>query len=243
MKIILILHIAAICTCGIYGQTRIENLLTEAETNIRNSRYDIALSKVEEALSIEPANKKALQLQINIHYLQNDYKEAYELVDDAIKRFPGDGDFFYQRGLINIGRQKYQKAVDDFNRLIDGYSDFELFKVYLNRGVAYMSMQEYERALEDMTKSIGLNNHNASAYHSRGMLNYQLKDFHAAVEDFKQALLYNDNNPETNFNLGMSYFRLEEKDSACPYFHKACKEGNMNACKMVLMECAKNIPE
>lgn len=243
MKIFLVLHIAAICTFGIYGQTRIDNLLTEAETNIRNSRYDIALNKVEEALSIEPENKKATQLRINIYYLESDYKEALEIVEEAIQRFPGEGDFYYQRGLINIGRQKFQKAIDDFNRLIDGYNDFELFKVYLNRGVAYMNLQEEEHALEDISKSIELNSNNASAYHSRGMLNYQLKDYEAAVGDFLQALVYNDDNPETNFNLGMSYFRMEEKDSACPYFHKACKEGNLNACKMVLMECAKNIPE
>ena len=106
-----------------------------------------------------------------------------------------------------------------------------------------MNLQEDEQALEDISKSIELNSNSASAYHSRGMLNYQLKDYEAAVGDFRQALVYNDNNPETNFNLGMSYFRMEEKDSACPYFHKACKEGNLNACKMVLMECAKNIPE
>jgi tetratricopeptide (TPR) repeat protein len=243
MKVTLILIMAAIFTYGIYGQTSIEDLLTEAETNIRNSRYDIALNKVEEALSIEPDNQKAWGLKINIYYLENDYKEAYDIVEKAIQRFPGSGDFYYQRGLINMGRQKYQKAIDDFDRLIDGYGDIELFKVYLNRGVAYMNIQEDDQALKDISKSIELNQSNASAYHSRGMLNYQLKDYGAAIEDFKQALQYNENNPETNFNLGMSYFRMEEKDSACPYFHKACKEGNMNACKMVLMECAKNIPE
>lgn len=243
MKIFLFFLIAGICTCDLYGQTRIENLLTEAETNIKNSRYDIAMNKVEEALGIEADNKKAIQMRITIYYLENDYKEALNIVEEAIKRFPDDGDFYYQRGLIQIGRQKFQKAIDDFNRLIDGYGNYELFKVYLNRGVAYMNLQEDEQALKDLSKSIELNNHNASAYHSRGMLNYQLKDYDAAVEDFKQALVYNDNNPETNFNLGMSYFRMEEKDSACPYFHKACKEGNLNACKMVLMECAKNMPE
>jgi tetratricopeptide (TPR) repeat protein len=243
MKILLILHVVAIGTFGLYGQTRIENLLTEAETNIRNSRYDIAIKKVEEALSIEPSNKQAIRLRINIYYLINDYKEALDIVEEAIQRFPGDGNFYYQRGLIHIGRQKFNKAIDDFNRIIDGYGDFELYKVYLNRGVAYMNLQEDERALEDISRSIDLNSNNASAYHSRGMLNYQHKDYESAVEDFQQALLYNENNAETNFNLGMSYFRLEEKDSACPYFHKACKEGNLNACKMVLMECARNMPE
>jgi tetratricopeptide (TPR) repeat protein len=208
MKTILILYIAATCTYGVYGQSRVEMLLTEAETNIRNLKYDLALNKVQEALGIEPDNKKALQLEINIFYLENDYKKAYENVEKALQRFPGEGEFCYQRGLINLGRQKYQKAIVDFSTLIDGNNNVDLFKVYLNRGVAFMNIQEYEQALNDITKSIELNSTNASAYHSRGMLNYQLKDYSAAIRDFKQALEYSDNNPETNFNLGMSYIRL-----------------------------------
>ncbi|MBN2213315.1 MAG: tetratricopeptide repeat protein [Bacteroidales bacterium] len=243
MKAVLMILVAAIYTSVIFGQSEVDMFLTEAETNIRNNRYDIALNKVQEALNIEPDNERALLLETNIYYLENEYKKAYEALEKAIKRFPEKDEFYYQRGLINIGRQKYQKAIDDFSDLIEGNSKIGLFKVYLNRGVAYMNIQEYEKALYDLTRSIELNSNNASAYHSRGMLNYQLKDYSAAVEDFKQALEYNDNNPETNFNLGMSFFRLEEKDNACPYFHKACKEGNLNACKMVLMECAKEIPE
>lgn len=242
MKIIFFLCTIT-ATLDIFGQSRVDMLLTEAETNIRNSNFDMALKKTEEALNLESDSKKAWQLKINIYYLQNEYKDAYEMVEKAILKFPGEGEFYYQRGLINIGRQKYQKAISDFNYLIDENINIELFKVYLNRGVAFMNIQEYDKAIEDLTRSIELNKNNASAYHSRGMLNYQLKNYEEAVKDFKQALEYNEDNPETNFNLGMSYIRMEEKDAACPYFHKACKEGNMNACKMVLMECSRNLPE
>jgi len=31
---------------------------------------------------------------------------------------------------------------------------------------------------------------------------------------------------------------MDEKENACPHFHQACKNGNLNACKMVLMECS-----
>jgi len=40
----------------------------------------------------------------------------------------------------------------------------------------------------------------------------------------------------------MAYYRLEEMDKACPNLNKACSMGNVNACRMSLMECAKAIP-
>ena len=241
--VLIILSFSIFFVCNSMAQSKAEMLLTEADTYLKNAKYDVALSKIQEALKLEPGNKKAMEMEINIYYLQDDYKEAYNLVEKALEKYPDESEFYYQRGLIFNGRQKYGKAVDDFDKVINMNSGTELYKVYLNRGIANMNMMEYERATEDFTKSIELNGNNASAYHSRGMLNYQLKDYGASVKDFKKALEINSENPETSFNLGMSYFRLDDIDNACPYFQKACKEGNVNACKMVLMECAKNLPK
>lgn len=243
MRLIIIVFLSFISASGAIAQPRTEMLLIDAETNIKNAKYDDALSKVKEALAIEPGNIKALQLQINIYYLKNDYKQALNFAEKAISQYPGESEFYYQRGLVNNGRGKYRRAIADFDKLINTDSGTELFKVFLNRGISLMNILEYERATDDFTKSIELNGNNASAYHSRGMLNYQLRDFNASVLDFKKALEINVNNPETNFNLGMAYFRLGDRDNACPYFQKACKEGNVNSCKMVLMECARNLPK
>ncbi len=242
MRYVLILSFSIFVAYGSHAQSKTEMFLTEAGTYLKNAQYDVALGKIQEVLKLEPGNKEALQMQINVYYLQDDYKEAYSLVEKALDKYPDESEFYYQRGLIYIGRQKYEKAVDDFNKVIS-MNGTDLYKVYLNRGIANMNMMEYERATEDFSKSIDLNGNNASAYHTRGMLNYQLKDYNASVKDFKKALEINSDNPETSFNLGMSYFRLEDLDNACPYFQKACKEGNVNACKMVLMECAKNLPK
>ncbi|MFO7656258.1 MAG: tetratricopeptide repeat protein [Bacteroidales bacterium] len=239
ISLMLIIFIAV----SVFSQSKTEQLLAEADQSIKNTNYVEALAKVEEALNHEPSNLKAQQLQIYIYYLKEDFKQSLALVEKAILNAPLESEFYYLRGLINNTRQRYKKAIDDFNKTIDLQGSTELYKVYLNRGIAYMNILEYEKATEDFSTSIALNSCIASAYHSRGYLNYQLRDYSAAVQDFKKALEINDNNAETNFNLGMSYFRLEELDNACKFFQKACKAGNVNACKMVLMECAKYLPE
>jgi tetratricopeptide (TPR) repeat protein len=226
-----------------FSQDRAKTLIDEAEFNIKIGKYAVALAKAEEVLSFEPSNLNAMKIKIRIKYHQNDLKEALSLVETAMKRVSGDDDLVYLRGLINLGLKKYERAVSDFNILINRNTYDAMFKVYLNRGVANQFMLEYELAASDYSKSIDLNNNNPSAYHSRGMLNYQIRDYNAAIEDFIRSLQIADNNPETHFNLGMSYFRLEETDKACPHFHSACKEGNINACKMVMMECVKDLPK
>jgi tetratricopeptide (TPR) repeat protein len=75
------------------------------------------------------------------------------------------------------------------------------------------------------------------------MLNYEIKEYKSAVDDFKKALDYSEGNAILYFNLGMAYFRMEEAAEACPWFNKSCQLGNENACRMILMECAREIPD
>lgn len=237
LKILVLLLFAGILSKG--QEADVESLLAVASVNIKNEKYDVALSMIKEALYHEPDNITALQMQINIYYLTDDLKEAGSLAESAIEKYPQENEFLYLGGQINTKRGKYEKAINDYDKMIELNTFPDMYKVYLNRGVDYMSIQQYERAAEDFSRSIELNSNNAAAYHSRGMMNYQLRDYTAAVKDFKNALLINNDNPETHFNLGMSYYRLDDRENACPHFHEACKRGNINACKMVLMECSR----
>ena len=223
--------------------SKINILLQEADAELEKSNYSVALGKVENALVLSPGNVRALEKRINIYYQMNEIREASKYVNEAIIEFPLESELYYLRGLINISRKKYYKAINDFNKVFELNQPVEFYKVYLNRGVANTNLQEYELAIEDLTKSIELNSTNASAYHSRGMVYYELKDYNLAVNDFRQAIDLSHDNPVTFFNLGMSYYRLEDKESACPYFHKACSLGDKNACRMAFMECVKSLPK
>lgn len=221
---------------------RLNSLLSEADASISLKNLPEALSKTREALQITANYIPALLKQINICFLMNNEKDALQYADEAIKIFPGEPDFYYLRGIIQNAREKYGKALDDFDRGIELKPTVNLYKYYLGRGVSHLNLLEHEQALADFSSVIEMNDTVASAYHSRAMTNYELQDYASAVNDFLKALDYSQGNPALYFNLGMSYFRLNEKSKACPYFHKACTLGNNNACRMALMECARYIP-
>jgi tetratricopeptide (TPR) repeat protein len=225
------------------SNTRVSGLLDEADTLIAVNKLTEALMKAEEALSVSGNDKRAQRCRINIYYLMQNNKEALRFADIAIKNDPQDPDFLYLRGIINNSIGKYGKALDDFTSAIESAKNEELYKLYLNRGVAYFNVLEYESAMSDFSRSIELNDTVASAYHGRAMLNYEMKDYAAAVDDFNKVLKLGQENSVILFNLGMSYYRLEEKEKACPLLQRSCTMGNKNACRMSLMECVKTIPK
>lgn len=226
-----------------FGQEANDAILAEAEQSIKSGKYDVALVRVDDVLRDDPSNLKAVKMKINIKIYQNNLKEALTLVEDAIDKVSGDDDLIYQRGIINLNLKKYEKAISDFNILIQRNTYSSIYKVYLNRGVANHYLLEYELAATDYTESIKLNPDNAVAYHRRGMLNYEIKDYATAIDDFKKSLEIKGSNPETHYNIGMSFYRLGEVAKGCPHFHQACKDGNIDACKMVMMECTKELPK
>jgi tetratricopeptide (TPR) repeat protein len=209
---------------------RISLLLAEADSLITGNRLQEALTKTEEALSVSGSNKTAQQYRINIYYLMQNDKEALRYADDAVKKYPQDPDFLYLRGIIN-------------NSALESAKREELYKIYLNRGVANHYLMDYESAMSDFSRAIELNDTAASVYQGRAMLHYEMKDYTAAVDDFNKVLELGQENAAILFNLGMSYFRLEQKEKACPLLQKSCSLGNKNACRMSLMECVKAIPD
>ncbi len=221
--------------------TKVQSLIAEADACINRNEMEMALDKTREALLLSPGSIPVLQKQINILFLMKNDKEAMKEADDAISKYPAEADFYYMRGVIYNAREKYERALDNFDRAIELKSP-NLYKFYLGRGVSHLNTMEYDLAISDFSSTIEINDTVAGAYHGRAMVNYELHDYSAAVTDFLKTLDYSKGNSALYFNLGMSYYRLNEKSNACPYFHKACTLGNTNACRMALMECAKAIP-
>ena len=226
----------------LYGQD-VAALMAEADKLIAAKELGIALDKVKQVLKIDPSDTEAKKKEINIYYLMDNDREAMRLADMAIRENPSDAGFLYLRGIINNTRGKYTQAIDDFDASLSNKPAGISYKVYLGRGISYMNLLEYEQAMKDLSQAVSLNDTSASVYTTRAILNYELKDYREAINDFSKALENSAGNAVLYFNLGMSYFRLEEQAEACPWFHKSCQLGNENACRMILMECAREIPD
>jgi tetratricopeptide (TPR) repeat protein len=241
MQRLLFFFALIVVSCSIFCQDeRINGELIQADRLTSEAKYDEALQHIEAALTIDNLCIEALEKKVNIMLLAGKEKEILKQIDDFIEINRQQPEYYYLRALINIGKQKPKKAVEDLENAIyyqmpEKYMD----KIYLNRGVAYYNIGDFVKAEDDFKEAIRINPHYATAYHSWGMLKYEERDYEEAIKNFNKAIQFEDNNPVIYYNLAMSYFRMEDMKNACFFFNKSCSLGYKNACKVYLLECSQ----
>lgn len=164
-------------------------------------------------------------------------KDAFRMLDDAIEQQPTNPEFYYARGLLNVSKEKYAKAIQDFEKSVVLNPRFNPFGIALNSGIAHLNLDEAEKAIEYLNRAIELDPKNATAYQTRGLAYYASEDYKDAVDDFLKSHDINPNSNNTLYNLGMAYYKLNDRENACLYFHKSCQAGYTDACKMIVLAC------
>ena len=106
--------------------------------------------------------------------------------------------------LINLNKEPHDKAI-----------------AYCMRGSTYLKKGEYNRALEDFTKSTKLNPKYVDAYCGRGDTYLCKSEYDRALEDFSKAIRLNPEYADAYHGRGSTYISKSESDRALEDFNKA----------------------
>jgi tetratricopeptide (TPR) repeat protein len=79
---------------------------------------------------------------------------------------------------------------------------------YYNRGNAYSSKADYDRAIDDYNRAIELNPKNAHAYYNRGVAYQSKGDYDRALADYNKAIELDSKNAAAYNSRAWNYFRL-----------------------------------
>ncbi len=94
---------------------------------------------------------------------------------------------------------------------------------YFYEGTKYLSQGQPQKAIEALSKAIGVDSKYAYAYVNRGLAYYELEEQEKAQADFLKALKIDPNDETANNNLGILYFEMMEYDRALFYFEHALR--------------------
>ncbi|MFC2096426.1 tetratricopeptide repeat protein [Bacteroidota bacterium] len=240
-QILLIFSLIVAINISTFSQADVESITKLGNQLVDLKRFDEAMEKFNEALDYLPSYAPAIDGKANLLIMQENYKAAGKIVEDAIKKNSDYPQFYLTRGIVYIKKGKYEDAIEDLNRALDlsqglNNKNFEN-KIYINRGAAYQKLMQNDAALNDYSKAIQLNDDNPDVYLYRGFLYYQRNDHPEALEDFNVVIELDPENPFAYYNRGMIYLKQEKMDEACDDFHNACELGNNNACRMVITHC------
>ncbi len=92
---------------------------------------------------------------------------------------------------------------------------------YTWRGNAYGSLNEFQRAENDLTRAIQLNNRNFDAYLGLGIVYYYTKNYEAAISALNYAIQINNTNGKAYYTRGLCYQYLGRKFEALKDFSTA----------------------
>lgn len=95
---------------------------------------------------------------------------------------------FKKEGNAAFSAGKYAEAVMLFSQAIE--VDGGNHVLYSNRSAAYASLKEYERALEDASKTIEIKPDWAKGYSRKGAALHGVKNYEEAAAVFRQGLTY-----------------------------------------------------
>jgi tetratricopeptide (TPR) repeat protein len=90
-----------------------------------------------------------------------------------------------------------------------------------NRGAAYRSKGDPERAIEDFNRAIALNPKHAKAYNNRGFAYYDKGQIDQAIKDFDKAIALDPKFAIAYNNRGVAYHGKESPDRAIEDFDRA----------------------
>jgi tetratricopeptide (TPR) repeat protein len=90
-----------------------------------------------------------------------------------------------------------------------------------NRGNAYSSKGDYDRAIKDYDLAIKLNPNNFKPYNNRGVAYQNKGDYDRAIRDFDEAIKLNPNSAHAFANRGETYQLRDEFERAVQDYDKA----------------------
>jgi tetratricopeptide (TPR) repeat protein len=189
---------------------------SEKEMSLIDIRYAIKSDRKEEAadrldlfLGKFKSNSEAYYLRGKLFSEKKDYKDALQNFEQA---FAMDNSSDYQieraKTLHMLGHNK--KALEDYNQVLS--SDSLLINAYLGRSEVYLSLGDYNHALEDITKYRIYYPENSNAQYVEAQVESKSGDYLSAIGNFGRLIKVNPARPE--FFIGRADAYSETKTYA-----------------------------
>jgi tetratricopeptide (TPR) repeat protein len=123
-----------------------------------------------------------------------------------------------------VDNKEYDRAIEECSRMMT-VSSYAADEAYNNRGIAYAGKKQYDEAVADYSRAIGLDPVFDKAYTNRGNAYWHLGQFEKSFADYQTAIKLNPDDSNAYYNVACRHaLRKNEKD-ACAWLNKAVEKG------------------
>lgn len=138
-----------------------------------------------ELLRQEPGNALAYSRRADAYHRLGQLEQAIADYTRAFELDPDRPGALANRALLHGQAQQYKAALQDYATLQQRFPDYNLHQ---NRGLLYMDMQEYDKALADMNQSVKREPERPGPWTNRALLYLKMNQPDRARADYEMAL-------------------------------------------------------
>ena len=190
------------------------------------------------ALSLDPNHYGGHSLLGNAYYKLGDVAKALPEFEKAAALKPALPEARFNYGLALFDSGEMDRAEAEFVKS-DALKEDPVTSYYLGR--VHFNQHKFERALDDVQKSIAKNPKSPGAYNLKGVILNQLNRFPEAAGSFRAGLVLAPNDLNLQVNLGIAYMNSNEPAKAKPVLEVALPRITDPALKARLEEYLKSI--
>lgn len=173
--------------------------------------YDRALSDYTSAVKIYPAYAKGYSNRGSVYYDMRDYDKAMADFDEAIRVDPKFSGAYIGRGIVHIAKGDYERAIAELNEAGKLIPQPSSAAVFYSRGVAYLCLKQFDRALEEENQLIKIAPKSWIGFWARGLAHYASGKVDLALADFNTAVQLNPKAGEALYARGLA--KLKKGDA------------------------------
>lgn len=151
---------------------------------------------------------------ISAMYVSKDYKDAK---DKSIYK-----PYFVNLGVTQRKLGQYEESIKNFMTALN-YDNNDA-EIICHRGISYFLKGDFLNAMNDLNKTLIIDQKHALAYYYRGMLNVKQNLIPDAIGDFTNAILFRDEFPQAHFERGKCYLSMNQFNEAMEEFRIAGKQ-------------------
>jgi tetratricopeptide (TPR) repeat protein len=180
-----------------------DTLLELAVLDLYQKKYKEAEEPFRKAYAVDPTNLRGLLGLAEIHFQQKEPAKAVQLLADEALKQPQRPDLKKELGNAEFRAQMYDKAISDYQSILDRYKDSpnDQGELYARIGVTYSTKGDVQKGLENLQKARQLVP-TSVAYISQIAQYYDiLGNRQEALKAYREAMKLEPNNPVVLNNL------------------------------------------
>ncbi len=186
--------------------------------------YNLAYSDFQKIIHIDSTFVAAYLRSGEIATILRNYKDAIENFDTVRDYVTLNGlSMSFFESLNNYGafllkQKKYHESIEILSRslLISSKND----QPFLNRGIAYKNLQEFEKSLLDFNQALELEKNSIDALYNRALVYKEMQKYKLALKDLNKIRHSKSKTRSIYFAIGEINIKLKEYNKAIVYFDK-----------------------